>query len=292
VTYSATNAAFTFTNLATLTTSGPIINNSTLAQSISVVQPVGWFQNAPQMLSGGYVGPTPTGINAKFDAGSYTAINSPTIGGGSWVGTITSPAAGSHTVTVQEAAPYTNITATSGTFSVSAGFLVAFTGNAGNPTGNQVITPFSGSASTFQLDGSGNLQLLATTYQYGAFEALGIQADGLMTVTVASGYQGPFAMLFRINAALSQYYAVIYTGSAVELYYSGSGNSGFAINLYPTPSSLNTLAIQYAGSAISVYANGTLLGSWTDSNVTAAGYVGLGAVTGSGTTRISQIAHS
>jgi hypothetical protein len=55
---------------------------------------------------------------------------------------------------------------------------------------------------------------------------------------------------------------------------------------------LSTLAVQYVGTSITVFANGSSLGSWTDSNVTAAGYVGIGAVAGGGTTRISQVAHS
>ncbi len=291
VTYNTTNIGFSFPNLAALTTGATIANNSTLAPSVGVTTPVGWVQNASQQLSGTYVGPAPTGFNVKFDAGSYTALASPAIGSGAWSGTITSPAAGSHTLTVQEV-PNTAITVTTGSFSVSSGFDLLFTGAAGSPTGNQVLTPFSGSASTFQLDGSGNLELLSTSYQYAALAALGVQGDGTLTAYIATNYQGPFALLFRINAAMTQYYGILYNGSLVQLYFSGTGGAGFASGSYATPSVLSTLAVQYVGTSITVFANGSSLGSWTDSNVTAAGYVGIGAVAGGGTTRISQVAHS
>ena len=99
----------------------PTANFTAVVGTISVNAPTGTlFTGATAAVSGTYAGTTPTGINYAFDGGSYTAMSSPTIGGGNWSGTITLPPAGLHTLTVQDANA-TSVTGTSVYFSVLAG---------------------------------------------------------------------------------------------------------------------------------------------------------------------------
>jgi hypothetical protein len=89
------------------------------AGSITVTTPSGLLiagQNVT--LSGTYTGGAPTGINYNVDGGGYTALASPTIGGGTWSGTAVLPAFGQHTFGVQEANA-TSVVNTSGSFIVS-----------------------------------------------------------------------------------------------------------------------------------------------------------------------------
>lgn len=89
------------------------------AGSITVNTPSGVvIAGQPLAVSGTYTGTTPTGINLEFDSAGYAAIGSPTISGGTWSGSVTAPAFGSHSITVQDANA-TSVTGTSGNFIVS-----------------------------------------------------------------------------------------------------------------------------------------------------------------------------
>ena len=86
------------------------------AGSITVNTPSGVvIAGQPLAVSGTYTGTTPTGINLEFDSAGYAAIGSPTISGGTWSGSVTAPAFGSHSITVQDANA-TSVTGTSGAF--------------------------------------------------------------------------------------------------------------------------------------------------------------------------------
>ena len=283
VAYSVSNTALSFPNLSS-TVSGAVTNSSTLAQSISISAP-SLYQNAAQTIGGGYAGPVPSAINAKFDSGSYSAISGATIGGGAWAGTITAPTSGTHTLTVQEA-NYTGITTTSA-ITVSSGFVLPFTGASGTPTGNEALTWSGSTPSGFSLDGSGNLVLPSSSYIYGLLLALGTQSDGTYTATVSSA--GSLALLFRANSAGTTYYALLYNGSGTISLYSSVAN-GFLGGTY-SASNPSTIGVSYVGTTISAIANGTTLGTWTDSGITTAGYVGIGTGGAAGG-KISQVTHT
>jgi lysophospholipase L1-like esterase len=88
------------------------------AATISVTTPGPQIAGQSMTVSGSYTGTAPTGINYEFDSSGYVAASSPTIGGGTWSFTVTAPAFGSHTISVQEANS-TSTTATSGSFNVN-----------------------------------------------------------------------------------------------------------------------------------------------------------------------------
>lgn len=92
---------------------------TTSSRSIAVTTPSGWVAGATVTLSGTYSGTAPAGLNYKVDAGSYGAASSPTISGGSWSFSLTAPATGAHTITVQES-DSTGTTATTSSFNVLA----------------------------------------------------------------------------------------------------------------------------------------------------------------------------
>jgi hypothetical protein len=88
--------------------------------SLTVVTPATTQASASLALNGTYSGTAPTGINYYFDSAvSYVAATGFTASGGAWSATGTAPAAGSHTITVQEL-NFTSTTATSASFTVSA----------------------------------------------------------------------------------------------------------------------------------------------------------------------------
>jgi len=98
-------------------TSGSFIVNSGVA--IAVTTPNGLvIEGQAFAISGTYTGLAPTGANVKVDSGSYATATGFSASGGNWSASITAPAFGSHTVTVQEANA-TSTTATSGSFMVS-----------------------------------------------------------------------------------------------------------------------------------------------------------------------------
>ena len=100
---------------STAVTSGSFTTST--GRSIAVTTPSGWIAGATVTLSGTYGGTAPAGLNFKIDAGSYGAASSPTITGGNWSFSLTAPATGSHTITVQES-DSTGTTAATSSFSV------------------------------------------------------------------------------------------------------------------------------------------------------------------------------
>ena len=99
--------------ITTAVTSGSF--TSATGNSIAIATPGVVLAGRAMTLTGTYAGTAPSGLNIAFDGGGYGAVGSPTIGGGAWSATITAPALGSHTVSVQEASA-TAVTATSGSF--------------------------------------------------------------------------------------------------------------------------------------------------------------------------------
>lgn len=97
---------------------------STTGAIITINTPGTQSAGSPMTISGTYTGTAPTGLNYEFDSAGYTAAPSPTISGGNWSFTATAPAAGTHTVSVQEANA-TSITATSGNFTTISGTSIA-----------------------------------------------------------------------------------------------------------------------------------------------------------------------
>ena len=94
-------------------------------------------------VAGTYTGTPPTGLNVQTDSGSLTAVSSPVIIGGTFAFTYTAPAAGSHTVTVQETGP---VSASSAAASFTAGTALAALPMAGATfqfDASQVATVFS-----------------------------------------------------------------------------------------------------------------------------------------------------
>ncbi len=118
----------TLTNARFLLTDGTYLSGAQLQTllggsapaAISVATPSGWTAGSSGTIGGTYTGTVPTGVNYAYDGGAaYAAAGAFTASGGNWSGTATYPAAGSHTITVQEANA-TGIMATSPTFSVVA----------------------------------------------------------------------------------------------------------------------------------------------------------------------------
>ncbi len=91
---------------------------TTGGRSIAVTTPAGWAAGSTVTLGGTYGGTAPAGLNYQVDATGYAAAPSPTIGGGAWSFSLVAPAAGTHSITVQES-DSTATTATSGTFSTA-----------------------------------------------------------------------------------------------------------------------------------------------------------------------------
>ena len=88
--------------------------------TITVATPSGWTAGGSGTISGYYTGAVPTGVNYAYDGGNtYAAASAFTASGGSWSGTATYPAAGTHAITVQEANA-TGVTVTSASFNVAA----------------------------------------------------------------------------------------------------------------------------------------------------------------------------
>lgn len=69
----------------------------------------------PMSVSGSYTGVAPTGLNIQFDNAGFANVVSPTIAGGNFSFTTTAPAAGMHTLTVQES-NVPSVVGVSGTF--------------------------------------------------------------------------------------------------------------------------------------------------------------------------------
>ncbi|MDE2575538.1 MAG: SGNH/GDSL hydrolase family protein, partial [Rhodospirillales bacterium] len=92
--------------------------------SISVTTPGIQTVGATMTISGTYGGAAPTGLNFEFDSAGYAAAASPVISGGTWSFTATVPAAGTHTISVQEANA-TSVIATSGSFTTTTATTVA-----------------------------------------------------------------------------------------------------------------------------------------------------------------------
>lgn len=85
---------------------------------IAVGTPATQSAGASYTYSGSYTGVAPTALDFRFDAASYAAASSPTIGGGAWSFTTTAPAAGSHTLSVRDH-NNTSVVGVSGSFSTA-----------------------------------------------------------------------------------------------------------------------------------------------------------------------------
>ncbi len=88
-----------------------------VSSSLAVNTPVGVLAGRTVTISGTYAGVAPTGLNYRFDAGTYVAAGGATIGSGAYAFTVAAPALGPHTVSVQEANA-TSVVAVSGSFNV------------------------------------------------------------------------------------------------------------------------------------------------------------------------------
>ena len=69
---------------------------------LTVLSPTPVASGSAMTISGTYAGTAPAGIAYALDGGSYTTISGASIGGGTWSGSITAPAAGFHTISVQQ----------------------------------------------------------------------------------------------------------------------------------------------------------------------------------------------
>ena len=143
--FSAASGIWTGTATAPATTGETFItvqdhNNTTHTSSsaaftvnagstITITTPGSQAVSTAFTVSGTYTGTAPTGIDWQVNGGAFTAFVSPTIGGGTWSGSIPATAitsAGTDTIGVREQ-PTTTITATSGSFSVGAASITVAT---------------------------------------------------------------------------------------------------------------------------------------------------------------------
>lgn len=94
--------------------------------AVVVATPGTMVAGGAMTVSGTYAGQDPPGLNFQFDSAGYSAAASPTIAAGAFSFTATAPAAGSHTVSVQET-NNTAITGTSGSFTTATGAVTVTT---------------------------------------------------------------------------------------------------------------------------------------------------------------------
>ena len=167
----------------------------------------------------------------------------------------------------------------------ATGTSISFTGSAGAPTGNQVLTALPGcNLSGYALDGHGNAVLPSTNYQAGTFNAFGVVPDGFFynaTVAATTPEYG-LSLVFRANAATNTYYQLTFIGARTILQQIVSGTAT-TVGLVDSVdvSGFSSVGIEVSGQTFTVYHNGSPSSIvFTDNSataITADGLIGLGS---------------
>ncbi|MCX7382488.1 MAG: SGNH/GDSL hydrolase family protein [Alphaproteobacteria bacterium] len=183
--------------------------------SLAVTPPSGVVAGAAMVVSGTYAGQDPAGLNVAFDGGAYAAAASPAIGGGAFSFSVTSPASGAHTVSVQEAGDASVVGTAS--FTASSG-AISVTTPAGAIAGQAMIV--SGFYSGVVPSG------LDVAFDGGAFTAAPSPAigGGAYSFTVTAPAIGPHTVSVRetgfpsLSAASGSFTARLAPNDAAMLY--------------------------------------------------------------------------
>lgn len=225
--------------------------------TITVATPAAGTAGASLALSGSYTGTAPTGIGYAFDSGTtYTAATGFSASGGNWSATGTYPAAGSHTVTVQEANA-TGVTATSGSFTASA----AAAGNASYLSGLPAVGPGNGVVPVAAYDAtllSGSAGAAITSIPDQSASGLALAVTGTATLgTVNSKNAVHFAdSAYALNTAGAKAFVGLNTSDLTVLYVAkhaatSNGNQGVGFFLGTSDGQNDQFSFQtYNGSAV------------------------------------------
>lgn len=249
-----------------ITGTGPNTSSATSAAisvaspTITVAAPAGWIAGGSGSISGTYTGPAPTGVSYVYDAlTAYAATTAFTASGGAWSGTVPYPAAGSHTITVQEVNA-AGVSATSAAFTVAAlavatayttalssasgavgnATTMTFTPTGGNWPASEVITPsavtVTGTFSPTTASPTGNAAATVTfTPSAAGSGTLGSSAAPTLTNT-----SGSLAYSAAAAPAVGPTLAMInptYDTTAAKFGQALSGGSGSAAVTWPAGSS-------------------------------------------------------
>lgn len=101
--------------------------------------------------------------------------------------------------------------------------------------------------------------------------------DGMVEMTVASiGNPTYFSLLGRTNTSNHRYSCSIRPSGFVEVYrFNGSWSGALASSSVPWPGAGHKLGFEISGTALRIYFDGALVGSGTDSSISAAGRWGM-----------------
>lgn len=169
-------------------------------------------------------------------------------------------------------------------------FPLTFAGAAGPLTGAQVLTPMSGSDVTgAALDGHGDLARPIANYSFGFFAAAGVIPDGTAVDYTFDGggtggltpNQRKIGIPFRVTSDGATGYQLVILADDVYLQKLVAGTQTQISHVGPVTPSLygaTSLGVRFSGSTITLRANGSdTAATFTDSSITAAGYVGFGS---------------
>ena len=105
--------------------------------ALTIATPAASAAGASLTITGTYTG-APLALDYQIDAGTWTAVPTPTISGGTYSFTITAPAAGSHTIGVRDRA-LTGTAVMSGSFSTTSGAALTIATPGPVPAGKSMI---------------------------------------------------------------------------------------------------------------------------------------------------------
>ena len=266
------------------------------AAALGIATPGTVLSGQVMTLSGTYTGAAPTGLNVRFDSGTYTSVASPTIGGGAWSCSVTAPGFGPHTVSVQEA-NNTAITATSGSFTANAApndagiayspytwNIQSTSATTANP-GAFFRTLFTGTVCTLTFDVSAMVSPASQIWwriDNGPWTQANVAASIACTVPTATAGNAdvPYHLLEVIVKSSTETQNRWNTGSSTRVVFTGLGLAAGALLAAPGAAPINVLVF---GDSITegVRALGESAANDTDRNDAALGWAfRLGALLG------------
>lgn len=222
---------------------------------IAVTTPATQSAGVSYTYSGTYIGVPPSALDFRFDAASYGAASSPTIGGGAWSFTTTAPSAGSHTLSVRDH-NNTSVVGVSGSFSTANAAITVDTPS--TQVAGQTYTytgTYAGAQPTAldsEFDSAGYTLVSSPTIGGGVFSFSGTAPSaGSHTlsvrdhnVTTTSGTSGSFSTVAGTitvgtpdisQAAANNYtYSGRYTGSAPSALDYQFDSAGYVAAVSPT----------------------------------------------------------
>ncbi len=156
---------------------------------------------------------------------------------------------------------------------------LSFAGTAGAPTGNQVLTMISGTAPS--LNGSGSM-VFTSTEVLGLIEGIGMVPDGeyVFAVNGVTTSSQADILIRAAGTGSTNRYLLQYRWGTPSVNFvaepggvQGTFQNGGSMGL---PSS--RISVLISGSTFTAKQDGVVISSFTDTSITAAGYIGIGGI--------------